>query len=405
MKRQIAASLLMSAGLNVTFADTYRVVVTIENLAPNAGTFQTPHWVGFHGGKFDIYDGGTPADNDPVSGDPLRSVERLAEDGNTGPLSETFAQLVPSGVDATIPGPNGALAPGEITRAVLTLESHNPAQRYFSYASMVLPSNDFWYANGNPLAHPIFDDGGNFIAEGFIVNQDGVLDAGTEVGDEIPANTAFFGQQAPDTGVAENGVIRDFRDDQGNPQLSFLEPGEGAILDDPRFSMADFALPGYPLVKISFGAAPAVSDKLRFRALLSGDQEVPQVDTKNSGRGSYRLRKEGTRLRFRHRLSIPEEEIVAAHLHLGAKGEIGPIVAFLFDESNRAERVDTSGKGARPTRIRGALETADLIGPLQGQPLDRLIAEIQAGNVYVNIHTPAYPDGELRGQLDLQASK
>jgi len=34
-----------------------------------------------------------------------------------------------------------------------------------------------------------------------------VLDGGTEVNDELPVNTAFFGQMAPNTGVAENGVV------------------------------------------------------------------------------------------------------------------------------------------------------------------------------------------------------
>ena len=60
---------------------------------------------GFHDGIFDIYDGGTPADNDPILNDPNQSVERLAEDGNTDPISNTFRGLLPDGVDGTIPGP------------------------------------------------------------------------------------------------------------------------------------------------------------------------------------------------------------------------------------------------------------------------------------------------------------
>ncbi len=402
MKRPIAASLLLSAGLSVAQAGPYRVVVTIENLAPKAGTFQTPHWVGFHDGDaFDIYDGNTAASSNPIPGDPLSPVESLAEDGNTGPLSETFAQLQPSGVDTTIPGPNGALAPGEITSAVVTVESTGPAQRYFSYASMIIPSNDFWYANGNPQAHPVFDEQGNFIAEDFIVNQEDVLDAGTEVNDELPPNTAFFGQQAPNTGVDEGSIIRDFRGQGGEPDLSFRPRGSGGILDDPRFSMADFALPGYPLVKISFGAAPAVTDELEGRFPLSGDEEVPPVDTGNRGRAVYELREAGTVLEFRHRTNLRVHRIVGAQLQLGARGENGPVVALLFDDSNRAKRVRNTNRGKLPTRVRGELTTADLVGPLAGQPLDRLIAEIQAGNVYVNILTRPYPGGELRGQVQL----
>jgi hypothetical protein len=51
-------------------------------------------------------------------------------------------------------------------------------------------------------AHAIFDEAGNFIGADFIVLGSNVLDAGSEVNDEIPANTAFFGQMAPNTGVA-----------------------------------------------------------------------------------------------------------------------------------------------------------------------------------------------------------
>ena len=56
----------------------------------------------------------------------------------------------PNGTDATIPGPNGPLAPGEITSTSFELGSTDPANAYFSHVSMLLPSNDFRYANGNP---------------------------------------------------------------------------------------------------------------------------------------------------------------------------------------------------------------------------------------------------------------
>ena len=159
--------------------------------------------------------------------------------------------------------------------------------------------------------------------------------------------------------------------------------------------MADFSLQGYPLVKISFGAAPAIVDDQRFFSILTGNQEVPPVNTRDFGTARYRLREEGTELRFRHRLRV-RSEIVAAHLHLAPAGENGPIVAFLFDDTNRGERL--SGSRGRTT-LRGTLTTADLTGPLQGQPLDRLIAEIQSGNVYINIHTEENPAGQIRGQL------
>ena len=400
----LAVALALGSASSTVLAEQTRVTVTIENLAPTQGTNQTPHWVGFHDGNFDIYNGGTAADFLPVPNDPLRSVERLAEDGNTGPLSETFAAISNGGVDGTIAGPNGPIAPGEIATASFVVDSASGANRYFSYGSMVLPSNDFWYANGNPRAHEIFDENGNFVAQDFIVTNLDVLDAGTEVNDEIPENTAFFGQAAPDTGVDENGVILDFGDESG--LVRFRQPSEGGnILADERFAMANFELAGYPLVKISFSAEviqddPVIQPAEDFRPFLargalSGDQEVPTAVLTNAvGRSTVVISPRRVKFvnQFRHL-----DNIQMAHLHLAPAGENGPVIASLIDpdldlSSPRVQR--------RITRaLVGTLKAEDLVGPLAGQPLNVLADEIRAGNVYVNIHTTENPAGELRGQL------
>lgn len=394
---KIRTTLMMSLGLaaiagSAAATDT-RVIVNIENLAPSQGTLQTPFWVGFHEGQFDLYDGNTPASNDPRPGSV--AMERLCEDGNNAPLAQDFADLS-SGVDATIAGPNGPIAPGEIASRSFVLDSTSPDQLYFSYASMILPSNDFCIANGNPRAHRIFDDAGNFVGESFFVVGSEALDAGTEVGDEIPANTAFFGQSTPDTGVDENGLIGTIGSDL--PAVGFLPPGSGGILDDPRFAMGDFLVPGYPFVKISFQSAPAFVEDLNFKTFLSGENEVPAVETRARGVAFAKLREEGTELSF-FSFSSRLRNVTLAHLHLGAEGENGPVVVNLLDvdptELSRRERRRIDRK------ISAEIQTGDLLGPLAGQPLDALIAEIEKGNVYVNLHTEANPGGELRGQLKL----
>ena len=374
-----------------------RVIVTIENLAPSNGTFQTPFWVGFHdGATFDTYDGGTFANTKPIAGS--EAIERLSEDGNTAPISADFDTLVPDGAQGTIPGPNGPIAPGDIAQDTFLLDSNSPNHRYFSYASMVIPSNDFWVSNGNPVAHPIFDADGNVVAEDFIITNRGILDAGTEVNDEIPENTAFFGQQAPNTGVDEGEVIRDFPNFPG-----FMPPGSGGILDDPMFAMANFRLEGYPLAKVSFKSIPAVVDDLFFAAELSGDQEVPPVDEnirpRAKGWAFYQLRDEGTRLKFKHAF-VRLGRVLSAHLHLAPAGENGPIVAFLLP----ADLSDLTRDERRALRkgFDGELTSADLTGPLAGLPLDALINEILDGNIYINVHTKKVPSGEARGQLMLE---
>jgi hypothetical protein len=41
-----------------------------------------------------------------------------------------------------------------------------------------------------------------------------------------------------------------------------------------------------------------------------------------------------------------------------------------------------------------------VIGALTGTGVAGLLAAIQAGNAYVNVHTSQFPPGEVRGQLN-----
>lgn len=219
------------------------VTVTIENLAPENGTFITPVWVGFHNGEFDTYDRGRPVSP---------GLESLAEDGDTGGISQEFLASGNGTVDGTlvgIDGIEGPIDPGEIVSQTFTLDSDDPNSQFFNYASMVLPSNDAFIANGNPSAIPIFDEEGNFIGTDFIVYGDQVLDAGSEVNDEAEDSTAFFGQTVPNTGETEGGVV------ESHP--GFIEGGRILSEDgsDPNavtaFTNADFIEPGYQVARIS----------------------------------------------------------------------------------------------------------------------------------------------------------
>ncbi|MCP4248268.1 MAG: hypothetical protein GY778_14575, partial [bacterium] len=105
-------------------------------------------------------------------------------------------------------------------------------------------------------------------------------DAGTEVNDEIPAHTAFFGQTEPDTGIDEFGVVHD--------HPGFLPPGSGGILDDPGFANADFTQSGYEIARIIIirsdtpvpsGAVSGLWTAENSPYLISGDVVVPAGDT------------------------------------------------------------------------------------------------------------------------------
>lgn len=209
------------------------VAVTIENLAPQDGTYLTPTWVGFHDGNFDIY-------NSQESLTLFPGTESLVEDGNSEPLSARFDATNGGSVRGVVANDNAPIAPGESATAVFELDG---SEEFFSYASMIIPSNDGFIANDNPLAYPIFDQEGNFISTDFIIGGSDVLDGGTEVNDEIPENTAFFGQVNPDSGTEENGVV--------TQHPGFQPKGNGGILDDSQFVNADFTADNYQVARIS----------------------------------------------------------------------------------------------------------------------------------------------------------
>ena len=207
-----------------------RGIIYVTNRAPRSGgTCHTPVWIGVHDGSFDLYNRGQRVSS---------PLEALAEDGNAGPLMDTFANsAVFDGVVGGAP-----ICPGDTAELPFEFTVVPRVTHYLSYASMILPSNDAFVANGDPRAHVLFGSNGRFQPVDFTVWGSQVLDAGSEVNDELPRNTAFFGQENPNTGVDENGVVR--------RHPGFLPRGSGGILDDARFSNGDFTRRGYKVLTV-----------------------------------------------------------------------------------------------------------------------------------------------------------
>ncbi len=356
------------------------VVVTVENAQPSRGVFLTPPWLGIHDGSFDSYDGGAPA-NVPLGGD---EIERLAEDGDNSAITTTFEALLPDAPQvAALPGPGGPLAPGD--RAATVFRVNPFLDRYFSYASMIIPSNDFFIANGNPLAHQLFDDNGEFVGTDFIVGGSETNDAGTEVNDEIASNVAFLAQAAPDVGVPENLPVI-------TPAPGFAAPGAltfpDGVLNHPVFANGDFNDADDPIFRVSFRYLD-LADRLNFVSELSTDQEVTAMAVESEGTGNARgIARRGEILSVIVRTQNLTGPVTMAHLHLGQAGVNGPVVVDLGPGIQR-----------NTNRVNLQITEANLVGVLAGRDLETLLGEMAAGNVYVNIHTEANPAGEIRGQL------
>jgi hypothetical protein len=195
------------------------VNITVENMLADGSFYFTPVWMALHDGSFDVYDNGAASADFP-------GLTDLAENGNTGPLGGAFAASpagLAGGVHTTLfatDGPDGApvFAPGE-SASVLFDAGDSSLNRYFSYASMVIPSNDLFFAAADPMGIEIFDAAGNFNGPMEILIFGGdVRDNGTELNSAIndAAFSALDGQSIP-----ENVLIRSL----------FGDPGDQAYLD------------------------------------------------------------------------------------------------------------------------------------------------------------------------------
>ena len=388
----LLSAVFVSLAASTASGQLTRVRVTVENLAPSQGTFQTPFWIGFHDGTFDLYDMGVPAST-PLGTD---SLERIAEDGNAAPLIADFAASPAGTVDGLVRGPNiPPIGPGESGGTSFLLDGTANSSRYLSYASMIIPSNDAFVANGNPLTHRIFDDAGNFVGESFFVAGSEVLDAGTEINDEAPANTAFFGQMMPDTGVDEGGVI--------GFHPGFLPAAPGNILGDFNFASGTFDAPGFSMVRIGVRAAPAITDGRRYSTAANAGQTTN--GSTSLARGRYLARRvgdsEAMEIAFMNRNL---RNVVRIELRMGMPGMVGPVIATPVGPL-------PPGGGIFNETMTVAVDASNLSGPLAGMPLDALFAALDAGMVHVNVATDDglpgddtgagdFISGEIRGQLE-----
>jgi hypothetical protein len=149
------------------------------------------------------------------------------------------------------------------------------------------------------------------------------------------------------------------------------------------------------LVLLIAPAAIAGASSRNFTAHLTGDEEVPPVETDATGQTVFQLSRDGTEISYR--LIVANiENVTQAHIHLGPAGVNGPVVVWLYPEGPPAQLIPGRFSGVLAT---GTITADDLVGPLAGMSLSDLLAAMQAGNTYVNVHTSQFPAGEVRGQI------
>lgn len=110
------------------------------------------------------------------------------------------------------------------------------------------------------------------------------------------------------------------------------------------------------------------------KVTLAGSQEVPPVKTEATGTGTISI---GDDKAVSGSITTKGIKGSAAHIHEAPAGKNGGVIVPL-------------AKGS----------TDDTWNVPQGAKLsDAQLASFKAGNLYVNVHSAAHPDGEIRGQL------
>lgn len=126
-----------------------------------------------------------------------------------------------------------------------------------------------------------------------------------------------------------------------------------------------------------------LNDVSLFNATLTGAQEVPAVTTSATGSGILALNNNNNQFDLNLDVQgLTAAVINASHIHSGVVGQDGP---NFFDLGTGAQYT-ANGNALRRVIDNGAFPSANLNALFQGQ-------------TYLNVHTNANPDGEIRGQL------
>ena len=203
--------------------------------------------------------------------------------------------------------------------------------------------------------------------------------AGFGFADDVPGGPAAFSlddgqtQEFADVG---SGVYAVTEDDPGTTPggyaLSGLDCDDADSTADPFTRTATIDLDGGEVVTCTFSNFQTPSGDETFIFHLAGDQEVPPVPSPATGGCYGELDSAAGELTLLcvHNVTGP----TLMHIHRAPAGANGPSV---FDLGDPASPVQATWSGMTPADV----------------------ADLLAGNLYVNIHTAGRPDGEIRGQV------
>ena len=142
--------------------------------------------------------------------------------------------------------------------------------------------------------------------------------------------------------------------------------------------LAAFVVAGAAVTLVVAAFAPAAAvEKYTVKATLTNGKEVPRPKGAVLARGSFSgtvvESKSGGTLTWTLSFSRLTGKAIAAHIHMAKPGVAGPVVVPLC--------------GPCKSGMKGTAKISKSV-----------IAALEGGKAYVNVHTPKNPAGEIRGQ-------
>lgn len=171
------------------------VTVTVQNLAPANGIAFAPLRLGFNNGTFDSFN---------INQTATAPIVSVAEGGTATDWFPAFAAADPTAVLGTVvPNPAGPLLAAGTGSGTFVVDT--AVNRFFTFGSMVVPSNDLFIGNDNPTGFQIFNANGDLLISQINQTVASIWDANSEVAN--PANAAFVAGGNNSLRTPENGLV------------------------------------------------------------------------------------------------------------------------------------------------------------------------------------------------------
>jgi hypothetical protein len=143
-----------------------------------------------------------------------------------------------------------------------------------------------------------------------------------------------------------------------------------------------------------------------IREQLSGYAETPLVvSTPADGQFRLQINSQAQEITWRLSYSDVATGVTQAHVHFGSPAQTGGISVFLCSNLGNGP-AGTPACPPTPATISGTITPIDIIGPtgqgIAAGEFSELVQAIRAGFTYVNVHSVAFPVGEIRAQLGHQ---